>query len=429
MSDTEKSHRLLSLDAVRGLTVAGMILVNNPGGPDRYGPLGHAAWHGWTPTDLVFPSFLFIVGVAMTFSFDRRIAAGADRLRLFEHVVRRSLMLLLLGLTMYGFPDWRLIAPFVMAITGLALIFRDEPPLGWPAEPPGARVRKAIGWFILIAAIVYFAADFGYFQESRLRVVGVLQRIALCYFFASIVVLLTRTRGRAIVAAALLLGYWYLYKRYATGPVGYVADVVAPDGLLHNWIDEHVLGGHLYRERPDPEGLLSTIPAVATVLIGVLAGDWLHRRRDGNEQAAGLFVAANLLLFAGLWMNHSIPINKKIWTSSYVLLAGGISLHVLAMCYWLIDVKGWRAWARPFVVFGTNAIAVFVASGLVARLMGLIRVPTATGGVALKTWIYERAFASWAAPKNASLLFAISYVLLWLLLLLPLYRRRLFIRV
>ncbi len=462
-----KPERLASLDVFRGITIAGMILVNNPGrwADDRiYGPLLHAKWHGWTPTDLVFPSFLFIVGVALTFSFDKRVAAGFSRLRLFEQVIRRTIILICLGLILHSFPRWRLMAPYIGMVAGLGFLFADEPPFGWPSGGM-TRLRKAIGWVLAVGAVVYFVVDFGHFQTSEpiLRVPGVLQRIGLCYFFASIVVLYSGLRGRVIWTAVLLLGYWAILA-WVHPPVANPALVEArPEALLQDWLDVKLLGAHIYSvERPEPEGLLSTIPAIATTLLGVLAGNWLHTGRERNEKTARLFLAANLLLFAGLWMNLVFPINKKIWTSSYVLLAGGIAMNALAMCYWLIDIKGWRRWAWPFMVFGTNAITLFFASGIVSRLIGIVfNVPVTpdgrlapTGGlwhtltvwfnavfapagaatwpgqtITLKTWLFQTLFESWAAPKPASLMYSVTYILIWLVLMTPLYHKRIFIKV
>jgi len=461
-----KSERLASLDVFRGITMAGMILVNNPGGSPKFGPLEHAHWNGWTPTDLVFPSFLFIVGVAMTFSFDKRIAAGFSRLRLFEQVCRRTLILFFLGLVLAigGFPNWRAIAPYLLGIVGLVLLFADEPPFGWPTAVV-ARLRKAFAYAVLLGAVVYFVADYRQYAQSNLRIPGVLQRIALCYFFASLIVLHSGVRGRIIWTAVFLLGYWAVL-RYLHAPAGYnpALAIARPEGLLNDWGDSRVFPAtHLYTERPDPEGLLSTIPAIATVLLGVLAGNWLKGARERHDKVIGLFLAANAVLFLGLWMNIDFPINKKIWSSSYVLFAGGVALHMLAICYWLVDVKGYRRWAVPFMVFGTNAIAVYVASGIFGRLLVLWKLPTADGHtiapgigigemlrtwayqtihptctpwasvggghIAVRTWLYQRFFASWAEPRVASLLWALAYVCLWLILLTPLYRRRIYIKV
>ncbi len=409
----------MSLDAFRGLTIAGMILVNNPGSWSHvYTPLGHAHWHGWTPTDLIFPFFLFIVGVSMVFSFDRRLERGDARGTLILQVVRRSVVLFALGLIMAGFPDWRLIGPFVLVAAG-----------AWLAFGRVSMVWRLVGTALLAGAVIFLAADFAYFHESQLRVPGVLQRIAVCYFVASLVVLGLGIGGRVAVAVALMVGYWAII-RLVPPPAGYAGVVTGSEGLLHDWIDVKLLGAHLYRERPDPEGILSTIPAIATVLLGVLTGHWLRSARDARDTLIGLFVAAHLAVFVGLWMNYGLPINKKLWTSSYVVFTAGVALHVLALCYWLIDVKRIRAWSWPFVVFGTNAILVFFASGLLARMLTRWTVRAGDhSAVPLKQWVYQTCFASWAAPRLGSLLFACAYVLLWLVLLIPLYRRRIFFRI
>lgn len=437
---TGKSTRLISLDVFRGITIAGMILVNNPGDwSHKYAPLGHAEWNGWTPTDLVFPFFLFIVGVAITFAFENRLARGFSKLRLFEQVVRRSLILFLLGMILFGFADWRLIGPYILAIIGLALVFWDEPPLGLGHTGP-ERARKLLGWLILIGAVVYFAVDFEYFNtphppatpaDSPIRVPGVLQRIALCYFVASIIVLLFGVTGRVFFTVLLIAGYWWIVA-YVQPPDSYVSNL-SPErvlGRLHDWLDVKLLGAHLYRERPDPEGILSTLPAIATTLIGVLVGNWLHSYREKRDHALGLFFFGNLLVAAGLWMNHAFPLNKKIWTSSYVLFTGGAAMEFLAMCYWLIDVRGKRAWAWPFFVFGTNAIAVFFASGIVGRILSRTKVWEGDRQISAAQWLYDELFQSWIRdPCQASLAWALCYVVLWFFLILPLYRRRIFIKV
>lgn len=447
LSVPQQQGRLVSLDVFRGITIAGMILVNNPGsGSHVYAPLRHADWNGWTPTDLVFPFFVFIVGVAMTFSFDRRIAQGAGRPALFGQVVRRTIILFVLGLILNGyltcFPawdalakpsGWKIMGPFVAVIVGLALMFADRGPFCWP-RGTWPQMRKVAGWLLTIGAIATFATCFDAFKESRIRVPGVLQRIALCYFFSSIIVMYSGVRGRAIWTAVLVVGYWALL-RYASPPGDFRAELLPPDrpeGLLHEWVDLRMfrLGNHLYGERPDPEGVLSTIPAIATCLLGVLAGNWLHSSRDKRDTAAGLFLAASAAIAVGYFMNYSVPINKKIWTSSYVLFTGGLALQSLAVSFWLVDVKRYRRWAWPFLVFGTNAIAVYFVSGIFGRLMMTYKWQLADGSeISLRTWLYQTIFASWAGPFNASLLWAITYVLLWLLLTAPLYRRRIFIKI
>ncbi len=425
-SPSSASPRLTSLDAFRGLTIAGMILVNNPGSWRHvHGPLRHAHWDGWTPTDLVFPFFLFIVGVSMVFSFDRRIAEGHSRLRLLAQVLRRSIILFCLGLIMYGFPNWRLILPYILLVAGLVMAHGRG--RCWQWIP--VRAREVVGWAIAVAAVAWWVSDFDYFDDCRLRVPGVLQRIAVCYLLASLIGLVWGVGGRAVWAGLLLVAYWLIVKR-VDAPADYVANVVEPSGRLHDWIDVSLLGRHLYGERPDPEGILSTMPAVATVLLGMLTGQWLRSSRAASDKVIGLFMAANVALLAALCMDYGFAINKKIWSSSYVVLTAGLAMHFLAMCYWLIDVRGLRRWSWPFVVFGTNAIVVYVASSLAAVVLSRQLVVSADGGASsIKTMIYGDGFASWAGAENGSLLYAISYVCVWLLLLIPLYRWRIFVRI
>lgn len=372
-----RQGRLVSLDVFRGVTIAGMLLVNNPGTWSAiHPPLAHAAWHGWTPTDLIFPFFLFIVGVAMTFSFGKLRDAGLGRGTLVAKVARRAAILFALGLALHAFPN--------------------------------------------------------YLDLSALRIPGVLQRIAIAYLAGSVIVLFTGVRAQIATAAALLLGYWALETLVPVPGVG--AGVLEPGRDLGAWIDRLVFGQqHLWVNSTtwDPEGLLSTIPAVATVLAGVFAGDWLRSDRSPADRLVGLFLAGNAGLLLGIIWGAWFPINKNLWTSSYVLFTAGMACHFLAVCYWLVDVRGYRRWSKPFVIFGMNAIAAFFLSSLVARIITLIQVPAGGGEtMPLKTFVFDRAFApNFAAPENASLAFAIGYVLLWLGLMSVLYWRRIFIKV
>lgn len=423
------SGRLVSLDAFRGITIASMILVNNPGSWGHlYSPLAHAQWHGWTPTDLVFPFFLFIVGVAMAYSFERRSEAGGSQVALLGQITRRTIVLFLLGMIMAGFPDFRLIGPYLAIVFGLSL-FNTPRRESSNRLSPMMNVRLAAAGVSVVAGVIYFFLDMNYFQSSQLRVPGVLQRIAVCYFGASLIAMGGGWWWRVGAVGVLLAGYWLILATIDP-PSSYSASVTGPEGLLHDWIDVQLLGGHLYRDRPDPEGVLSSLPAVGTVLLGLLTGQWLKSERSDRDKIIGLFFAGNVVLVLALWMSLLLPINKKIWTSSYVLLTAGLALHLLAMCYWLLDIKGYRRWAYPFLVFGSNAIVVFVASSLMAKLIGRWTLELASGGsVSLRRWIYESLFLSWATPLNASLLFALAYVVFWLILMIPLHQRRIFIKI
>ncbi|MCA1567294.1 MAG: heparan-alpha-glucosaminide N-acetyltransferase domain-containing protein [Acidobacteria bacterium] len=373
--DGQGAGRLLSLDVFRGITIAGMILVNNPGTWGAiHPPLAHAAWHGWTPTDFIFPFFLFIVGVSITLAFARRVEAGGTKRDLYLKILRRTVLIYALGFLLAGFP---------------------------------------------------------YFNLSTIRLTGVLQRIAICYLFAAIIFLKTNWRTQSMIAAVLLLAYWGL-SVFIAAP-GYAAGDLSKEGGIASFVDRVVLGKHLWKGGGgiyDPEGLLSTIPAIATTLTGLLTGHWLRQPREAYEKAAGLFVAGVAGVVGGWIWNGWFPINKPLWTSSYVLFTTGMGLQLLALCYWLADIKKCRRWALPFRIFGVNALAVFVLSGLAAQLMGLWKLPRADGRPGnLQTYIYEHLFAPLASPANSSLLYALLYVLIWLGLMAILYRRKIYIKV
>lgn len=365
------SGRLVSLDAFRGLTIAGMILVNNPGSWSYvYAPLGHAPWHGWTPTDLIFPYFLFIVGVAIPFSFARRLASGASRADLMGHVARRALVLIALGIAMRAVPDF----------------------------------------------------DFG-----SMRLYGVLQRIGLVYFAAAAAYLFLDGKGRALAAVALLFGYWALMS-WVPVP-GYGPGDLSPEGNLAAWIDRLVLPGRLWQGNWDPEGLLSTLPAIVSSLLGIATGEWLRSGRDGSSVTRGLLAAGLVGTVVGLAWGVVFPINKNLWTSSYVVFTTGTALLVLAALYWLIDVRGLRgAWEKWMVVYGMNAITVFVASGMLSKTLARVRLEGGEGP-SLYGWIYENGFRSWAGDYNGSLAFALAYVAFWLAMMWILHARRIYVKI
>jgi len=365
--------RLVSLDAFRGLTIAGMILVNNPGSWDHvYPPLRHAEWHGFTPTDLVFPAFLFIVGVAIPLSLGKRLARGDLPGALTAKVVRRALIIVALGLFLNAFP-----------------------------------FQKPV---------------------SALRFPGVLQRIGLCYLAAALVYLRTGLRTQVLTVAGLLLGYWAALTLVPVPGVG-PGDLSRPNNLAA-WVDRTLMPGHLYQPDYDPEGLLSTLPAVATAMIGVLTGRWISSWRPAGERAAWVFVAGVVLGYVGTAWGSVFPVNKALWTGPFVLYTAGLSLQIFGLCFWLIEVAGRRRWAWPFVVLGSNPIVAFVGSGLLARVLTLVRVVGPDLQVVTpKTLLYESAFTPWAGPEFASCLYGVAYVLLWLAVLSVLHWRKWFVRV
>ncbi len=376
----KRRERLVSLDVFRGITIAGMILVNNPGSWSYvYTPLLHAEWHGWTPTDLIFPFFLFIVGVAMTYSFGKMYEKGISKSEIYKKVLKRAILLFAIGLFIDIFPGVRF-------------------------DP----LRL--------------------YDLSTMRIMGVLQRIGLCYLFASIIYLeFRRIPALAYWVIGLLAGYWLLMMSI---PVpGYGAGDLSREGNLASYIDQALLAGHLWQPGWDPEGLLSTIPAIGTVLLGLLTGKLLRSQKSDKEKVIQMFLYGNIGLATGLVLDIWFPINKGLWTSSYVLFTGGFALHFLAVCYWLIDLKGFRRWAKPFKIYGLNALAVYVLSSLMAKLLAIIPIHTAGETLTLKECIFNNFLLPIAGPINASLLFALLYVLFWLGIMWILYKRKIFIKI
>jgi len=379
--------RLGSLDVFRGATVAAMILVNNAGDWEKtWWPLLHAGWHGWTPTDLVFPFFLFIVGVAIALALGSRVESGsADRPLLTRKIAKRSLLLFLSGLGLIWFPFY------------------------------------TVAW-------------------ERARIFGVLQRIALVYLIAALVYVHLRPRGRALLSVALLAGYWAAMKLVPVA--GFGAGDLSPAGNLAWRIDQLVLGPHIWRYSPgpgDPEGILSTLPAIVSALIGTFAGDLLRKPRARNPAARssgdslGLLLGGSVLAVLGLGLAPLFPINKNLWSPTYVLFTGGAALVTLAATHFVVDVRGLSAWSRPFEVFGRNAIVAYVGSSLLARILTLVKVPAGPGSVgerlSLKSWLYTRLFAPALPDPLASLAWALLFVLLWLGILWLLDRRGLYLRI
>jgi predicted acyltransferase len=384
--------RLLALDLFRGATVAAMILVNNPGSWGAiYAPLKHAAWHGWTPTDLIFPFFLFIVGVAIPLALGRRRAAGVARGPLCTKAFVRGLVIVGIGLGLNAYPK----------LVPLALLGLGEQGL-------------AETW-------------------SGLRLPGVLQRIGICYTIGSLLFLFASPRALKLTAAALLLGYWALMTLVPVPGIG-APDLASRSAHLAGWLDRTLLGeGHLWSSAKvyDPEGLLSTLPAIATVLFGIFAGQTIRRPNTGLEQRIlALFVTGTALAAVGQAWDYAFPINKPLWTSSYALFTAGLAGQALALCLYVCDLRGWRRFAEPFRVYGMNAITVFAGSALLVKTLVWIEVGDGTGGrIALRTWIYRNLFESWLDGAPASLAYALAWVAGWYLVLAWMDRRGLYLKV
>jgi len=380
----QTSSRKISVDAFRGLTIIGMILVNNPGDWDTvYPPLLHSNWHGWTPTDIVFPFFLFIVGVAIVLAMQHRVESGVERRKLIVKLIKRSVVLFALGLFLNGFP---------FGIFG-----------------PQSFTDVLSTW----------------------RIPGVLQRIALCYLVVSILFLFCRPHALRLWTLALLFGYWALMTLIPVpGEDAFSSsqpDIDAAGGHLSAWVDTHVFGAHVWNGSKvyDPEGILSTIPALATTLFGVFTGLLLTGPLTPTEKTVRLFVRGSLLVVAGYAWNGFFPINKAIWTSSYAVFTAGQAMCALALCYWFFDIRKHRAAAKPLVIYGVNAITVYVGSGILARTLELLE----SGGISFQALIYQTVFTSWLPPYPASLAYALLWVTGWFAVLSWMYRRRLTIKI
>jgi len=338
-----------------------MVLVNTPGGPNSYGPLNHSEWNGWTITDVVFPSFLWIVGVAITLSLSKRIAAGVPKSRLFFQVSRRAAVIYGLGITVYAARDFNL---------------------------------------------------------STQRLVGVLQRIAICYLIASAIYLTTRWHGQVVWIFALLVSYWLIMMLV---PVpGYGAGDLAMGHNIANYVDRVVLGGHT-------AGIVGALPSIATALFGIMAGHILKLKHDLSERTTWLYLTGSILIALGLICDIWLPINKKLWTSSYSVFMAGMDFVIFAGFVWLIDGRGYQRYVRPLVIMGMNAIAVYLASEFLEEALKLIRV----GGRAspsIHEWIYQTLFAPLVSPRNASLAYAICYVLVMYAIAYGMYKKRWFIK-
>ncbi|OHY33160.1 acyltransferase family protein [Cylindrospermopsis raciborskii] len=374
--------RLVSLDVFRGLTIAMMIIANMAGVvPDVYPLLSHASWNGCTPTDLVFPFFLFIVGVAMSFSLSKYSLESKLDKYVYFNLCRRAVILFTLGLLLNGF---------------------------W---------NQGVGSFDL----------------QSLRVMGVLQRISLAYLFASLIVLKFPEKIQWALAGILLIFYW-LTMKYIPIP-DYGAGMLTREGNFGAFIDRliiakpHLYAGDGFNFRGDPEGLFSTIPAIVNVLFGYFAGQWMRKSTISSHTSMDLVLWGLCSLVVGMIWDGLFPINKKLWTSSYVLFSTGWGLVFLAACYDLIEVRKIKRWSKGFEIIGLNAIALFVASVFLIKVTVKLKIGEGENAISVYNWMYRNLFASWVGNTNGSFLFALATLSLWYGLAFFMYRQRWFIKV
>lgn len=362
-----KGKRLNSLDFFRGATVAAMIWVNNPGSWQHiYGPFAHAEWHGWTPTDLIFPFFLFIVGVSIVLAFSKASTKGMSRKELIQKTVIRGVKIFGLGLALAAFP------------------------------------------------YVVFSPEFSLHPKiANLRIPGVLQRISVIYIMAAFLFLYTSTKVRWIVVGLILIGYWLAMSLIPVPGFGAGA-IDAPEGNIAAYFDQLLLSGHMWKELWDPEGILSTFPALVNTLMGIYIGQLLLKNHINREQKV-----LELLKWGFIWLTLGylwswiFPLNKNIWTSSFSLFTGGLASMVFGFCYWFIDVKGHKKGINWGIAYGINAITIFFLSGIIARIMSMIHISVEGDIMSLKGFLYFVILKGiFADPMLAS----VSHSILWVFL-------------
>ncbi len=368
-----KPERILSVDLLRGITVACMIMVNNPGSwGSIYSPLSHSAWHGCTPTDLVFPFFLFIVGISISYSLSAAKNSTENQNKLILKIVKRSTIIFSLGLLLNLLPT---------------------------------------------------------FDFSTVRIPGVLQRISIVFLFSALLFLKTNVRTQVIIASSILVIYLVLMTLVPVPGIG--APNLEKTTNLGAWLDNILLNGHLWSQAKvwDPEGLLSTLPATASGLIGVLTGTWLRTDQDKKDKLIKMFVAANLLILAGLALDLIFPINKSLWTSSFVLYTSGIAINVLSVIYWFVDINGSKKYPDIFLAFGSNAIVSYMMAELTAILLYSVKISYNGTETSLKEIIFQSLNTGWIDPRLLSLLFALLFVSLIALPIVLMYKKKIFIKV
>lgn len=447
-----KKERLVSLDVFRGITVAGMILVNNPGSWGAiYPALGHAAWHGVTPTDLIFPFFLFIVGVAITLSLHKRREKGDSKKSLIIHIVQRGVTIFLLGILLTGFPFFSvgsmvragesycciallLLGSFCYTGSIVALIyflFSSFDKCFCKSEKGESKDKRKFYIMLssLVILLILFPLLFPNNGFNRIRIPGVLQRIAVVYTIASILFLYFNQRKIIywiLGLTVVYLGFMFFYPVPNFGAANF-----SKEGNFAGYLDNLLLAGHMWSASKtwDPEGIFSTLPAITTALFGILTGYLLKSEKNIFEKITFMFVAGSFLALLGVIVDMWIPINKSLWTPSYVFYSAGMALFFLAVSIYLIDVKQYNKPFKPFLAFGMNAITVFFFSGIMARLMGIFRVDFEGNLVGLQRYIYLKLCVPYFSELNASLAYALLYVVFWYVIMAILYHKKVFIKV
>lgn len=378
------SERLLSLDVFRGITIASMILVNNPGSWSHlFKPLEHAEWHGWTPTDLIFPFFLFIMGVAMAYAFGKHLDNPAAKKALFPKILRRSLMLIGIGLLLNA----------------------------------NAFILK-----------IFFIEKYTW-ADTYLRWLGVLPRIGICYFFASMIILKCKQAGRYSWTFALFFIYMLIFV-FIPKSGGDPFCMIKGENIAFA-IDKFVLGNHMWQTNNEPEGLLSTLPAIVSVLSGFFTGQWLKTAHSQMTKLAGMMIAGLFLTMQGYLFQEFMPLNKALWTITYVLFSSGMALQFLAVSYFLIDMQKVRSWATPFLAFGSNAIVVFCGSSLVGATLAYARFNFDGKVQSIKGIIYQYGLVEGIglSPLNGSLAYALGTIAVWGTVAYILYKKKIYVKI
>lgn len=422
-----QKNRLISLDVFRGMTIILMTIVNNPGDwGNVYPPLLHAEWHGWTPTDLVFPFFIFIMGVSVSFA----IPDKGFNLPAFEKILARSLRIFCLGLFLNFFS--KIHFPGLEGIPLLLVRLLITLLVSYVLMADFKTRTK-----LYLALLVFFSLvllAFGGFEDFKtVRIPGVLQRIAIVYFFTALLYLAASQTWQIIMAVFLLILYWVLMTKIPVPEFG--APNLGKGTNMAAWIDNFFLEGHMYvvSRTWDPEGILSTLPAIASGMAGLLIGQIINNTSPRKKKIQNLVIAGTGLLIAGLAWDQTFPINKPLWTSSYVLFVSGLATLLLTLLYWLIEVQNYKKWTSFFVIWGVNPMIVFFYSGIIPRAWGMIKVGVPgqkDQEVGIQEYFYNFHIApSFQNPMNASLAWAILYVAFWTLILWIFFRNKLIFKV